>query len=419
MSHFPEKIIPILDKIVLVALFLFTAFSLFSISITQVVGGIGGMAWLLRSHISGSWHEQRWPLGVPFLLFILACLVAVIDAYDISYSYKSLKKIFEILIFFWVVNCARENRLRDSLSILLISAATLASLHGLYQGWRDGVTIMTRVEGAMSVYMTFAGLLMLVGTTALARALFKRPREAWLWLAIVTILACLLITFTRQAWFGFLLGFFFLVFAWKRKLALTLAGMILVSLLIYGSQIQSQVSSMTTQKDPPFTERTTGVVNVLNHRISRLISGQDENLLIRIALWKGAWEIFKDHPLTGCGFRCVDLVNSQYPDPTGHIKKYRGMHNNFVQLAVDTGILGLSAWLGIWVVFFRLLYARTKDFKVDPSEKWVVFGSSAAGIAFLAGGCFESNFYDSEVVMALYLIMALPFAGSRPEELAS
>ena len=89
------------------------------------------------------------------------------------------------------------------------------------------------------------------------------------------------------------------------------------------------------------------------------------------------------------------------------------MHNNFVQLAVDTGILGLSAWLGIWVFFFRLLYYKSFDLKSDSSERWIVLGSAATGLAFLAGGCFETNFYDSEIAMILYFIMALPFTSSH------
>ena len=142
-----------------------------------------------------------------------------------------------------------------------------------------------------------------------------------------------------------------------------------------------------------------------------MVSGNDVTFGMRTALWTGR-EIFKDYPLTGCGFRCVDLVNSQYPDPTGHVKRLRGMHNNFIQLAVDTGILGLTAWLGIWFCFFRLLYHKAVDRERDPPENWAVFGSAAAVLAFLAGGCFESNLYDSEVAMVLYFIMALPFAGS-------
>ena len=126
-------------------------------------------------------------------------------------------------------------------------------------------------------------------------------------------------------------------------------------------------------------------------------------------------EIAKDHPLTGCGFHCVDVMNAQYPDPTGIVNRLRGMHNNFVQLAVDTGVFGLSAWVGIWVCFFGLLYRRAKTVEKDPSSKWIIYGSAAAVLAFLAGGCFESNLYDSEVVMVLYFIMALPFTGYQAE----
>jgi hypothetical protein len=84
------------------------------------------------------------------------------------------------LIFFWTLNCIRENRLRDSLVLLLIVSATLAGLFGIYQGWANGVIIENRVEGTMSVYMTFAGRLMMSGMLVLSRVLFRRPVETWL-----------------------------------------------------------------------------------------------------------------------------------------------------------------------------------------------------------------------------------------------
>ena len=124
-------------------------------------------------------------------------------------------------------------------------------------------------------------------------------------------------------------------------------------------------------------------------------------------------KFFKDYPLTGCGFRCVDLVNSQYPDPTGYIERYRGMHNNLIQVAVDTGILGVAAWLGIWFSFLRCLYHKAITLEKNADERWVILGSAAAVLTFLAAGFFETNFYDSEVAMLLYFIMALPFSGSQ------
>jgi hypothetical protein len=141
-----------------------------------------------------------------------------------------------------------------------------------------------------------------------------------------------------------------------------------------------------------------------------MLSGKDRTFFTRVSLWKGGWEIFKDNPLTGCGFKCVDLIHTKYPDPTGHIKNLRGMHNNIIQLAVDTGVIGVIAWSGIWFSFFRLLYLRNKFLEDNSENRWIIYGSAATGVAFLAGGLFETNFYDSEVVMLLYFIMALPFA---------
>ena len=382
-----ERVSSVLDKVVITALFVFVASSMFSISVTQIAAGIGGIAWLCRTQIQRTWEGQSWPLAIPIGLYVLACLIAVADAYDISYSYESLKKLFEMLIFFWVLNCARNENLRGSLVLLLIVSATLAGLFGFYQAWRDGIDHSTRVEGTMSVYMTFAGLLMMVGMVALGRILFRRPKENWLYFSVGTMSVCLLLTLTRQAWLGFLVGSVYLVYVWRKKFLLALPVFFAVVFLVSPWEVKERLESMVSGKDIPF--------------------------LMRTALWKGGWEISKDHLLTGCGFRCVDLLHPQYPDPTGYIKRLRGMHNNFMQLLVDTGVLGLSAWLGIWFCFFRILYKKAMALEGDRHESWAIFGSAAAVLAFLSGGFFESNFYDSEVVMVLYFIMALPFAGTE------
>ena len=124
-----------LDKIVTATLFIFVAASIFSISITQIAAGLGGLAWAIKTHLNHTWKEQKWPLAIPILLFALACLIAVVDAYDVSYSFASLKKLFEFLIFFWIINCVKTRKLRDSLSLVLVASATCASLLGFYQAW--------------------------------------------------------------------------------------------------------------------------------------------------------------------------------------------------------------------------------------------------------------------------------------------
>ena len=376
-----------LDKVIIYSLVSFVCFSFFSISLTQISCGIGGLAWATKCFLTQSWGKQIYPLRIPFFLFIFACLIAVAGAPDISASYKSLKRLLEILIFFWAANCITSEELRERLTIILIAAATLSTLGGLYNAFETGVLHGARAEGTMSVYMTFAGLLMLSLLISSGKLVFAPKENKWIYIAFVMLSACLLLSYTRQAWLGVIAGIIFLIWFRKKSLLWFLPVALVVVFAISPNAIKFRINSLTD----------------LN----------DANLQRRVALWQGGWLVFKDHPLTGCGFKCIDVLNQNYPDPTGIIGKLRGMHNNFLQLAVDTGLFGLITWISIWVAYFMTLYQRLTANSGDLVYKKDAMGSAAAVVGFLVAGFFETNFYDSEVSMLLYFIMALPFAGTR------
>ena len=404
---------PTIDKMLTFTLFLFTASSMFSISISQVTAGVGGILWLLRTHLTDTWKEQRWPLGIPFILFVLACFIAVANAYSISYSYESLKKLLEFLIFFWVLNCVRDNNLRNSLVLVLIAFATLASLFGFFEAWQLSKiatdVLQIRPDGFQSSYMTFAGLLMMVEVLALAYVIFFQSTHKWVWASIGIIFYSLLLSLTRQAWLGLFVGLICLVFFWKKKFLLFLPLLTVIIFFISPIATKTRITETLRPIIPIKIFEESILPNKKHMKYPSLES--------RINLWQFGWKVFKDYPLTGCGFRCVDLIHSQYIDPFpqyhGSVRHLKGMHNNFIQITVDTGILGLTAWLGIWACFFRLLYYKTKNLTPDSSERWIIFGSAATALAFLTGGIFETNFYDSEVAMLLYFIMALSFSGNQ------
>lgn len=372
-----------LDKVISFSLMSFVCFSFFSISLTQISCGVGGLAWMAKCYFTQSWREQTFPLKIPFLLFVLACLIAVAGAVDFLGSYKSLKRLLEILIFFWAVNCISSQEQREKLSLLLIVSATLSTFTNIYPFMEAGyIRVGVRAEGTMSVYMTYAGLLMLALLVTSGKLIFAPKENKWLYTAIILIVVCLLLTFTRQAWLGALAGLFFLIWFRKKSLLLFMPVILGIVFLVSPADIKVRIDSMTN----------------LN----------DYNLKTRLALWQGGWLVFKDHPLTGCGFKCIDAVNQDYPDPTGQIKKLRGLHNNFIQLAVDTGLFGLVTWISIWVVYFMTLYQRLFSMQGNFAYRRDAMGSAAAVIGFLVAGLFETNFYDAEVSMLLYFIMALP-----------
>ena len=85
------------------------------------------------------------------------------------------------------------------------------------------------------------------------------------------------------------------------------------------------------------------------------------------------------------------------------------MHNTPLQILVERGVIGLAAWLWIWVAFYAYAIGVLRRLAPDAvAARTVVIGSLAAITGFLVGGLSEYNFGDSEVVMVAWAIAALP-----------
>jgi len=74
-------------------------------------------------------------------------------------------------------------------------------------------------------------------------------------------------------------------------------------------------------------------------------------------------------------------------------------------------VLGLAAWLWIWVAFLAKAIGLLRRLPEDaPRERALVVGSLAAIVGFLVAGLSEYNFGDSEVMLVAWALMALPWA---------
>jgi O-antigen ligase len=92
------------------------------------------------------------------------------------------------------------------------------------------------------------------------------------------------------------------------------------------------------------------------------------------------------------------------------------MHSNIIQLLVDTGILGLISWLSIWATYFFTIFKKLNSYD-NINSKGLALGATAATLGFLTGGMFETNFYDSEVVMLLYFLMGISLTQNKQNSL--
>jgi O-antigen ligase len=385
-----SHMVPVLNKVIQLSLFTFVAFSMFSISLTQISLAIGVIASLLKIHLTKSWKELSGTyVGIAILCFCLACVLSIITSVDFVSSLNILKKLLQFFIFFWIANEVQDEKQRDLLFKLFIVGGVAASLNALLPLIKPSFFSPDRLYGGirpigtMSVPSTFSGTIMIVSLAALGRLLFHKPKEYWVLGSIGLISLSLLMSLTRQAWLGFFIGSLFLLFFWNKKYILFIP-LFLVGLLLFAPEgIKDRLNSYKNLKD--------------------------SSLQIRVSTWKGGWEIFKDHPITGCSFKCVDSIHSQFPDPSNEIAHFRGMHSNLFQLLVDTGIVGLGTWLSIWAAYFIEIFKRWRTLTRENSQDnaGILMGSSAAVLAFLVGGFFETNIYDSEVAMLVYFLLGI------------
>jgi O-antigen ligase len=98
---------------------------------------------------------------------------------------------------------------------------------------------------------------------------------------------------------------------------------------------------------------------------------------------------------------------------------YQHMHNNFLQIAAETGIPGLLIWLWFmcrlaWDAWSCYRFAKSVQFPGDEGLRREALTASTAALAawaaLIVAGMFEYNFGDSEVLTLFLFIMSAPYA---------
>ncbi len=415
---------PAINKLSAACFLLFALACNFSISLTQVGAYMGISLWLIQTYRSGTWKNTQTVLLWPFVLYLIAIIISIACAVDPGTSASQLKKFALVLIFFWTINMLGKSDLMgfvnwlgnalgtakffnnpvqrktsfssgtsvEILVTVIFISASLSAFYGLFQAFSYGGELADRIQirGTMGHVFTFSVLLMMIGLLVLSRQLFGQTRGKWIYPALLIILVCLVLTMARQVWLSLFIAVSFLLF-FKRKLFVIIPILLVIFIFLFSPE-------------------------VIHRRIASIVDFEQYSNNVRFLMWQGGIDVVKDYPLTGCGYKCLYLIHNQYPQHPVLQEFYYNLHNNLVQIAVDTGLLGLGTWLGIWVSYFVILIKRYKNESSPAPPRWVILGSGAAVLSFLVAGLFETNFYDSEVVMVLYFIMALPFVSPNTSQ---
>jgi O-antigen ligase len=276
-----------------------------------------------------------------------------------------------------------ERRLRLLVDAVLL-LATFESLVGIGQlVAQGGADLSRRIQGTLSHYMTFAGLLMIADLLLLARVVVRGRSAGWRAALLVPINVALLATLTRSAWVGLLAGALVLLAGRPRALLWSLpAGLLL--LLLLPATVLDRAVSIVDPSDPT------------NHD--------------RLCMASAGAQMIAERPWTGQG---PGMVESRYPLyrlPDATRRAVPHLHNAYLQVAAERGLPALLALLLLLALpAARALRLLRVEGGIDGHRADLHLGVFAALVGFAVAGLFEDNWGDTEVQRLVLMLLALPF----------
>jgi O-antigen ligase len=106
----------------------------------------------------------------------------------------------------------------------------------------------------------------------------------------------------------------------------------------------------------------------------------------------------------GSGLGSFDLVFPRYSG-AGLIGRYTHAHNDYVQFASETGIVGFSL-LGLLVLMSFIAALRAQYVRHDPLLRGISFGSMMAIIALMIHSAVDFNLQIPANALAFMLVLA-------------
>lgn len=345
-------------------------------------------------------------LGLKAAVISYICVSVVTSAFTSQNpglsSEALLFKVMEYLLIFLimadVINTPR--RLFNLVASLLI-AAFFVGLDGLYQrvaGYdlfrRFPLFEEAKITASFTAPNGFAAYLAAVLPLPLALIAFNVTtlrRRFGLFALSLVLAVCLLLTFTRGAWLGFFAGFLLLfLFAGMRRFV---TAIVIFALLV----------SLATAFAP---------AAVKSHLGSLAKIGTDLSSADRLIIWKTGWKMFMDMPLFGHGLGTFMSVFERYR-PAGY-NEIVYAHNCFLQMAAETGIMGLLAFL--WLCASVILRAFSRFLKSsDNLIRAAALGAAACVSAFLVNSAVDTILYSLPLAVLFWSLCGLAAARIQPE----
>ena len=344
------------------------------------------IVWLLRSMRTGWIAVQQTRVFSAMVAFMGWAVVSVVHSTYVAPSLQWLISLCSYAVcLFLVVHLVQSVREARGLVTILLGMGVFEAALGLYQFMGGG---QARPTGTFFNANFFASYEMAVFAVAFGLLCYRRPTEGlhWetplLWLTAGAVALAFVLAQSRGALLAFVAA---VACVGLYRFGKPFLAVIMLA-LIAGAIVQ----------------------NPLQQRVLT-VGAQDPYAYTRLAIWQNSLERIIDHPW-GVGLGLYKYTSFQYRFPVESAiarygKRAESAHNEYLQLAVELGVLGLVLFLaGVALLGWEI--RETLRLPLEPWERGLVIGLSGGILGILVHSGVDAVFHEPALVL-----LAILFAG--------
>ncbi len=356
-----------------------------SLALMQIAFGVVCTAFLYAAIIGTNSRNFRSSLTLLVAAYILVRILSAIMSADPGKSFISILRTDWVILAVPLIGSSSlsTKKTHKVLQILAISGA-IAGIYGIiqffwgYEVFRSknlaSMGKFFRATGGYNFYLTYAGNQLMIFAVVLglffSEKTWTRTRKYYL-LGTIILFLSIVATFARSTWLAIIVVIAVgTLLVDRRKFWIAMAAV--VGAVFVASMISPEIKA-----------RIISIVDL----------SQNEN---RFNLWLTSFNMISAHPFFGIG---PGLFNTMFPifKVPGYYDAFGHSHNDYINLAVNSGIPALLVWLGIWVVWFRQsVKTLLKAGSEAVQRRGILLGSIMAISGIMFAAIFQCYYTDLE-----------------------
>jgi len=374
----------------------------------------------------------NWRIALPLAVWLLlsAAQIAFSLTLDRQATKEASVKLLALTVYFLaaLVTLRTSERRKIALVTLTVfgfAVSLFAILQRLtYNGkmyWVRPVSAYIAPFGPYGNYNHFAGMVELLLPLPLAYLLFAKINleQRLLWLFSVVLMAVALIFSLSRGGIlalGIELAALMLFAKWDRLQS------------VGSGRLPGQADARSTMGNGLMLGGALAAVVVLalwigyeplSKRFGTVREGASEySVVTRTEYWRGAWQMFLDHPIAGVGLGAFPTAYPSYGHSSAKNERLEQAHNDYLQLLADTGLIG--ALVGLWFLFELIRTAR-RQFQMlaraRNQDRALAIGGYVAMLGIAVHSFLDFNLQIAANALLFLLVVALATTSDfKPDE---